>query len=221
MTLTTRNARPITLIAMDDPGMRNIVDHRLDAVDHIRTGRLPDALVPDGARLDALWELHPEAFHDIKMLGRVVKTPRWCAAYGQDYVFSGNTNRAQPVPPALEPLLAWAQQACDPRLNALLVNWYEAERRHYIGKHRDSTVNMIEGAPIVTVSFGATRVFRVRPHRGTGMQDLTVAHGDVVVIPYATNLRWTHEVPHFARDQGRRVSVTFRAFRVAESGGEP
>ena len=36
--------------------------------------------------------------------------------------------------------------------------------------------------------------------------------GGVFVMPYATNLAWTHEVPHFARDRGRRVSVTLRAF---------
>ena len=41
--------------------------------------------------------------------------------------------------------------------------------------------------------------------------DLEAAHGTVFVMPYETNLAWTHEVPCFARDEGRRVSVTLRA----------
>ena len=34
---------------------------------------------------------------------------------------------------------------------------------HYIGAHRDSTASMIEGVPIVTVSLGEERAFRLRP----------------------------------------------------------
>jgi hypothetical protein len=30
-------------------------------------------------------------------------------------------------------------------------------------------------------------------------------------------LRWTHEVPHFRKYKGRRISVTLRAFESAPS----
>jgi len=40
-------------------------------------------------------------------------------------------------------------------------------------------------------------------------QDLDLA---VIVIPQATNLVWTHEVPHRAADRGRRISITLRGF---------
>jgi hypothetical protein len=100
------------------------------------------------------------------------------------------------------PFLAWAREAVDPRLNGLLFNWYDADHAHYIGKHRDSTKQMITGAPIVTISLGATRLFRLRPWRGAGMVDIEVDHGSVLVIPFATNLLWTHEVPHRAADRG-------------------
>ena len=50
----------------------------------------------------------------------------------------------------------------------MLLNWYDAAQRHYIGAHRDSTVGLVSGAPIVTISLGATRTFRLRPMRGKG-----------------------------------------------------
>src|SRR5262249_21780011 len=126
--------------------------------------------------------------------------------------YTGRVNRALPIPARLSPLVEWARCAVDSRLNGVLLNWYDAAHEHYIGKHRDSTVNMVEGAPIVTVSLGAARTFRLRPWRAEGKRDLVAAHGSVFVMPFATNLAWTHEVPHFARDAGRRVSVTLRAF---------
>jgi alkylated DNA repair dioxygenase AlkB len=159
-----------------------------------------------------IWDLHPEEFHEITMHGRMVKIPRWQQAYGRDYRFSGRINRALPVPAVLEPLLAWSQEQLDPRLNGLVLNWYDAAREHYIGPHRDKTKGLIAGAPIVTISLGEERVFRVRPWKATGVVDFPALHGTVFVMPFETNQVFTHEVPHFARHEGRRISVTLRAF---------
>jgi alkylated DNA repair dioxygenase AlkB len=178
---------------------------------HVLTGRIPAELEPDRAGFDRLWALHPPEYHEIKMHGRLVKTPRWQQAYGADYRYTGRVNRALPVTPEMEPYLQWCH-GIDPRLDGLLFNWYDASEEHYIGPHRDSTSGMIEGAPIVTISLGATRTFRFKRWRSEGKLDLVADSGSVVLIPYATNLVWTHEVPHFTRDRGRRISITLRAF---------
>lgn len=198
-------------------GLRSVA---LDAEHVVEVGMMPAALVPDAAGFAALWDLHPGDFHEILMHGRKVKTPRWQQAFGADYRYTGNVNRALPVPDALAPLHDWIREHIDPRLNGLLLNWYDAERAHYIGKHRDSTINMIVGAPIVTVSFGAERTFRLRPWKGSGLRDFDARDGTVFVIPYETNLAWTHEVPHSGKSQGRRISITLRAFE-AETPARP
>jgi alkylated DNA repair dioxygenase AlkB len=184
----------------------------LDAAHHLLTGALPAALVPDDAAFEALWALHPAAFHEIVMRGRKVHTPRWQQAYGTDYTYTGNVNRALPVTATMAPWLAWARAEIEPRLNGLLLNWYDGSAGHYIGKHRDSDVNRVEGTPIVTLSFGEARVFRVRPWRGQGFVDVPVVHGSVIVMPWATNLAFTHEVPATRGARGRRISLTLRAF---------
>ncbi|MEZ4383771.1 MAG: alpha-ketoglutarate-dependent dioxygenase AlkB [Nannocystaceae bacterium] len=184
----------------------------LDDACALLRGRLPPALLPDEAGVDALWALHPADYHVIKMHGRDVATPRWQQAYGADYRYTGRVNRALPVTAQMRPYLEWARAAVDPRLSGLLFNWYDPERRHYIGKHRDSTKGMVEGAPIVTISLGGARLLRMRPYGGEGTRDFEAEHGSVYVIPYATNLAWTHEVPHRAKDRGRRISITLRAF---------
>ena len=173
---------------------------------------MPDALLPDEQAFESMWRLHPEAFHELVVHGRPVKTPRWQQAFGRDYHYTGRVNRALPVPAVLAPLQRWCVETIDPRLDALLLNWYDGDQKHYIGRHRDSSVGMCPDSPIVTISLGGTRTFRLRPWKGKGTVDFTAPHGRVFVMPYATNQAWTHEVPHFARDHGRRISVTLRAF---------
>lgn len=184
----------------------------LDDTHAVLVGTLPASLVPDDAGFEALWSIHPETFHEIKMHGRPVKTPRWQQAYGADYRYTGSTNRARPLVPPMPAWLAWARERFDPRLNGLLLNWYDGAAGHYIGKHRDSDVNRIEGSPIVTLSLGEARAFRLRPWRAEGFVDVAAVHGSVIVIPWETNRAFTHEVPASKKSLGRRISVTIRAF---------
>jgi len=167
-------------------------------------------------RFEELWDLHPHVFHTVRQpfTAKMIPLPRWQQAYGRDYAYTGNVNVALPVPPILKPFLAWARAAIDGRLNGLVLNWYDGARRHYIGAHRDSTIGLVSNTPIVTISLGTTRVFRLRPRRGKGRADFRVAHGTVFVMPWQTNRNTTHEVPHQKSVIGRRISITVRAFEA-------
>lgn len=184
------------------------------------TGSLPAAAVWDADTFAAAWALHPAEKHVIHMPGGPVATPRWQQAYGADYRYTGRVNKAVPVPPLLGPVLGWVRGAVDPRLNAVLVNWYEGPG-HYMGPHHDDTRDMVDGTPVVTVSFGETRVFRLTrgPRGGHVARDFPAENGAVFVLPFATNRVWKHGVPKSARYAGRRVSVTVRAFTAGQPGG--
>jgi alkylated DNA repair dioxygenase AlkB len=186
--------------------------HVLDDGHRFFIGRVPGELCPNAAGFEVLWDLHPNDFHVIKMHGRLVKTPRWQQAYGADYHYTGRTNAALPVPPGVEPLQSWARRVIDGQLNGLLLNWYDGTLGHYIGPHHDSTTNMVRGAPIVTVSFGEGRIFRLT-HPGRKLRrDFRAEAGTVFIMPYDTNEAWKHAVPTRARYRGRRISITLRAF---------
>ncbi|HYE74085.1 MAG TPA: alpha-ketoglutarate-dependent dioxygenase AlkB [Blastocatellia bacterium] len=192
--------------------------HWLDSDHWILSASLPKKLRLDGDAFETLWILHPPDYHEIKIHGRLVKTPRWQQAYGADYYYTGFINRAQPIPPMLIPLHTWVKEEIDDRLNGLLVNWYDARLGHYIGPHRDNPTGLIKGSPIVTVSFGETRIFRLRPVKLKGVIiDFTTHHGTVFIMPWETNQAWKHEVPGFKCHSSRRISVTFRAFTASSS----
>ena len=185
----------------------------LDDESKVWVGKLPPELFD---AFEPIWALHPEGFNSIRMFEKQVPLPRWQQAYGRNYRFSGQVSEALPVPVTLCPYLEWAQ-SLDPRMgamNGLLLNWYDDKKKHYIGRHRDSTEGLVPGLPIVTLSLGGTRAFRMRRYQVQGSyQDVEVENGSVLVIPWKTNKAWTHEVPTLAsRYSGRRVSITVRAF---------
>ncbi len=186
--------------------------HELEDGHPFFVGELPQPLRFDAAGFEDLWCLHPAGYHVIKMHGRDVATPRWQQAYGADYHYAGQTNRALPVPPILAPLWDWSLATLDPRLNGLLLNWYDGKLGHYIGLHHDSTRNMVVGAPIVTISFGEERIFRLSHPGRKVTRAFPARDGTVFIMPYETNLAWKHGVPRRARYRGRRISVTLRAF---------
>lgn len=187
-------------------------EQRLDAESPIWLGALPARLRAGDEIFEALWALHPPDFHEIRMLGRWVKTPRWQQAYDRDYVYTGSRNDARPTPALIEPLRAWAREAIDPRLNGVLVNWYDGARGHYIGRHRDSVQGLVPESRIVTISLGERGVLRFRRLGRRGFRDFELADGSVAVVPLTTNARWSHEVPASRRRPGRRISVTLRVF---------
>lgn len=186
--------------------------HSLDTGHRFLIGQLPKLLRFDVTSFNELWERHPDKYHSVKIHGRLVQTPRWQQEFGKDYHYTGRIKHALPIPILLAPLLSWAKEAIDTHLNGLLVNWYEGQLGHYIGRHRDSIKNMLEGVPIVTMSFGDERVFRLRPWRGHGYLDFPARDGTVFVMPFDTNRAWTHEVPPGRQLIGRRISVTLRGF---------
>jgi alkylated DNA repair dioxygenase AlkB len=197
---------------MQEKSYDGFLCHELDAEHLFYAGRLPDDMRLDRMTFECLWAMHPIEYHEIMMHGRLVKTPRWQQAYGMDYHYTNRTNAALPMIPPFTPFLKWSQMVIEPQLNGILVNWYDGHLGHYIGPHRDSTTNMVQDAPIVTISFGQRRLFRLRPWNGKGYRDFAADDGTVFIMPYETNRAWTHEVPHAARFGGRRISITIRAF---------
>jgi alkylated DNA repair dioxygenase AlkB len=190
-------------------------EHRLPGGCSLLEGRLPDSLIPDTAGFELIWKLHPAEYHELKMHGRLVKTPRWQQAYGMDYHYTGNVNRALPISALLAPYHRWAVESLDESLNGLLLNWYDGSLGHYIGRHRDSQSNLVPGRPIVTISLGEERLFRLRAwpaQSGVEPMDFSARHGTVFVMPWETNLAFTHEVPASKKLTQRRISITLRAF---------
>lgn len=207
--VTTSNAMENNVVRLEPevPPLDWLEHYQLDVVRGLYLGVLPEVLVPTENAMDDLWNLHPPSAAPASNV-RVSMAPCWQQAYGKSY----RASRALPIPQALAPLLSWSRETIDPRINGACLNWYDARFGHHMGMHRDNTKGLVKGSPIVTVSLGAPRVFRLRPWWPRDVREFLTGHGTVCVMPFETNRVWRHGVLHHAWDCGRRISVTFRAF---------
>lgn len=206
---------------MKPPGPGSFEVHELPGGFEFLTAKLPGEVL-ERVDFESLWKEHPATFPEIHMHGKRVRIPRWQQAFGVDYYFSGGVSVAKPVTAQLDPLLRWSKSAVDERLNGLLLNWYDGSLGHYIGAHRDSTKGVAAGSWIVTISLGERRTFRLRPwprSAGEAKFDFETGHGSVFLLPLDTNKAFTHEVTASRRLNGRRISVTIRAFESRLDGG--
>lgn len=140
--------------------------------------------------------------------------PRYCKAYGKAYKFAGVEHAADPIPDCLKGIMRWACQFAP--FNGLLINWYE-NGYDYIGPHRDDEKALVKGEPIMTISVGATRKFRVRNSENKILEDFEMYNGSFIMMKYPFQDRYTHEIVKITGEKGLktkpRASLTFRVFQ--------
>lgn len=182
-------------------GLASFARYQLDAEHLLFQGWLPSSVLPGPAAFEHMWNLHPEG----------VGTAAWKQAFGCLEPFPPPAGPAPPLPAAFEALALWVQQTLDHRLNGILVRWYDADHKHMRPRRHARRTGLVPHTPLMLVSLGATRTFRLRPAHGPGFRDFPVRHGMIFVLPSSTHVAWTYEVPHHARDKGRRISIVFQA----------
>ena len=175
----------------------------------------------------------------ITLYGRRHRLPRltcWMADPGCGYRYSGLDNVPEPWSPAAEQLRQVLQALTGWRFNSLLLNRYR-DGRDAMGWHADDEPELDPSAPIASLSLGASRDFRLRPvpspRRPRGLPrpegypmasdpnaaspcgpfNLTLAHGDLLLMEPPSQLWWQHAVPRRLRVTGQRLNLTFRVVR--------
>ncbi|MEB3185584.1 MAG: alpha-ketoglutarate-dependent dioxygenase AlkB [Cyanobacteriota bacterium] len=170
----------------------------------------------------------------ISLYGRRHPLPRltcWMADPGCGYRYSGLANAIEPWSPAAAELREALQQITGWRFNSLLLNRYR-NGCDAMGWHADDEPELDPAAPIASLSLGAPRDFRLRPHPSPrrshgaptppGYGDRTsclpfnipLHSGDLLVMDPPTQLWWQHAVPRRLRLEQERLNLTFRVVQA-------
>ena len=142
--------------------------------------------------------------------GRPGELPRLTVNYGErSYDYSGLTFAPLPWTPLLAELRAYAEGLTGQAFNALIVQLYR-DGRDRVNWHADDNPAVGADPTIVSLSFGATRRFLLRPKRGGEELALALHAGDVVVMRGDLQHTHVHKVPREPTVTEPRINLTFR-----------
>lgn len=146
------------------------------------------------------------------MFGKRIVTKRkvaWFADGGRSYAYSGIEKRSHPWTEHLLSLKAVAEKMAGAHCNSCLLNLYR-DGSEGMGWHSDDEKSLAEGAPIISLSFGAERKFSFKHKRTKETVSLILENGSLLVMKGMTQRHWLHQIPKSVKVSSPRVNLTFR-----------
>lgn len=97
------------------------------------------------------------------------------------------------------------------QFNAVLLNFYR-NGKDGVGWHSDKTESSNKNMNIVSVTFGETRIFKLRHKflKNTPLLEIPLHHGTLLFMCGSTNTYWEHQVPKTSQNVLPRINLTFR-----------
>lgn len=125
------------------------------------------------------------------------------------YYYSGKLMGSVPLTNHLKELLLFINTSFGSNFNGILVNQY-CSGNDYISAHSDDERGLgIDG--VVSVSYGATRKFRIRNKKDKKIvMDIPLVSYGIVHMGGDFQKEFTHEIPVEKKIKDTRVSFTFR-----------
>lgn len=144
--------------------------------------------------------------------GRPVELPRLTVNYGErSYDYAGLRFEPRPWTPRLAGLKARAEAWAQAQFNALIVQLYR-DGRDGVNWHADDNPAVGVDPTIVSLSFGTSRRFLVRPRGSQEVcLDLELHAGDAVIMRGDMQHAFQHRVPPEPAVTAPRINLTFRA----------
>ncbi len=148
----------------------------------------------------------------IFVYGRWHKVPRlmcWYGDKGASYKYSGVNH---------QPLI-WTDSLLDVKqkiesdyqcsFNSVMANLYR-NGSDSMGCHADDEKELGANPLIASLSLGEQRLLKFRHNDSRQVFDVTLAHGDLLLMAGEIQHHWRHELPKTKKKSAERVNLTFR-----------
>ncbi|MBV9988410.1 MAG: alpha-ketoglutarate-dependent dioxygenase AlkB [Chitinophagaceae bacterium] len=137
-----------------------------------------------------------------KMYDRMVQDPRLTAWYGDDH---------HNWPLVLQFIKRKVEAACGIVFNSVLLNQYR-NGNDSVAWHSDTLPSAGKHHAIASVTFGETRVFKVRHKTRAEIPqlDIPLKHGSFLLMGETMQYHYEHHIPKTSRKIAARINLTFR-----------
>ncbi|MDI1317397.1 MAG: alpha-ketoglutarate-dependent dioxygenase AlkB [Flavobacterium sp.] len=147
--------------------------------------------------------------YEMPMYDKMVTAPRMVSWYGDSE--RTELNPKQKWPNELLTIRKHVEHETKIKFNSVLLNLYR-NGNDGVGWHCDKTTSSNKDMNIASVTFGETRMFRLRHKFMKHIPPLEIPlnHGTFLLMSGATNSYWEHQVPKTSRNVLPRINLTFR-----------
>ena len=150
----------------------------------------------------------------VRIYGKEHQQPRLVALYGDSgmrYDYSGISLHPLPWTDLLREVKRRIEDCTETTFNAVFLNFYR-DHNDSMGFHSDDEKELGRDPTIASVTFGATRIFRMK-HKFNSeipVQKIPLTSGSVLLMKGKTQHFWKHGINKQAEPCGPRVNLTFR-----------
>lgn len=132
----------------------------------------------------------------------------------EGYQYSGQIARSKPLTDELQFLLDRINLFFESNYNGILVNKYN-NGEDYIGSHSDDQRYLDPNSGVVILSYGASRIFRIRDKKtNEKVLDFETSNDTIIQMCGNFQMEFKHEIPQQKRVKDVRYSFTFRHHQV-------
>ena len=150
--------------------------------------------------------------YEMPMYDKIVTAPRMIAWYDDRDDSVGTSNWSG----ELKTIKTRVENEIQLNFNAVLLNLYR-NGKDGVSWHSDKTHSENKDMNIASVTFGETRMFRLRHKflKQLPQIEIPLHHGSFLLMAGKTNSFWEHQVPKTARDVLPRINLTFRQVKIS------
>jgi len=147
--------------------------------------------------------------YDMPMYDKIVTAPRMVSWYSDTNLDGNESNERWPN--ELQIIRQRVENETHIKFNAVLLNLYR-NGKDGVGWHSDKTPSSNKNMNIASVTFGETRIFRLRHKflKDIPQIEIPLHHGSFLLMAGTTNSCWQHQVPKTSRAVLPRINLTFR-----------
>ncbi|MGC4041931.1 MAG: alpha-ketoglutarate-dependent dioxygenase AlkB [Flavobacterium sp.] len=152
--------------------------------------------------------------YQMPMYDKTVTAPRMIAWYGDSNREDREPNNDWPN--ELLEIRKRVEKESQMHFNGVLLNLYR-DGNDGVAWHSDKTRSTNKDMNIASVTFGETRIFRLRHKtlKKIPQIEIPLHHGTFLLMAGSTNSYWEHQVPKTVRDVLPRINLTFRQVKIA------
>lgn len=148
--------------------------------------------------------------YEMEIYDKVVTAPRMIAWYEDKENIGADANGPDWTPELLA-IRKRVESETQLNFNSVLLNLYR-NGKDGVSWHSDREGNSGKDPIIASVTFGATRMFRLRHKFRTDIPQVEIPlhHGSFLLMAGTTNSFWQHQIPKTTKEVLPRINLTFR-----------